>query len=238
MKDLFGERMKDYEKAYKMKLPKRLPIIIRIDRKAFHSYTKKLIKPFDTNLMEAMAMTAQYLCENISGCKLAYYQSDEISLLITNDDKLTTEAWFDNGLQKIVSVSASMATAYMNSLEWEGKPEMLAMFDSRAFILPKDEVNNYFLWRQQDATRNSILMLAQSFYSQKELQGLNTSKLQDKMILEKGFNWNNLETSKKRGICVVRENTVRLRGERNPFAIDYEIPIFSQDKYYIERWLK
>lgn len=238
MKDLFGERMKGYEKAYKMKLPKRLPIIIRIDGKAFHSYTKKLIKPFDTNLMEAMAMTAQYLCENISGCKLAYYQSDEISLLITNDDKLTTEAWFDNGLQKIVSVSASMATAYMNSLEWEGKPEMLAMFDSRAFILPKDEVNNYFLWRQQDATRNSILMLAQSFYSQKELQGLNTSKLQDKMVLEKGFNWNNLETSKKRGICVVRENTVRLRGERNPFVIDYEIPIFSQDKYYVEKWLK
>lgn len=236
--DAFGNRMKAYEKAYKVSLPKRLPVIIRIDGKAFHTYTRGLKKPFDEGLAEAMSQTAKYLCENISGCKLAYYQSDEISLLITNNDKLTTEAWFDNGLQKIVSVSASMATAYMNSLAWEGKPDKLAMFDSRAFIVPEDEVANYFLWRQQDATKNSISMVAQANFSQKELNGLSGSQMQDKLMVEKDINWNNIDTWKKRGLCVVRKNIEKVRGERNPWITDLEIPIFSQDRDYIGRLLK
>lgn len=237
-KDEFGNRMKSYEQVSRIKLPKRMPIIIRIDGKAFHTYTKNLVKPFDENLMNAMAMTAQYLCQNISGCKLAYYQSDEISLLITNDDKLTTEAWFDNVLQKMVSISASIATAYFNSLNWEGKPEQLAMFDSRAFVIPKDEVNNYFLWRQNDATKNSISMVAQSQFKQSELQNLNGSQMQDKLMIEKGINWNDLETSKKRGLCVQRKELVKVRGQRNPFYIDLDIPVFSSDKNYVNKWLK
>lgn len=236
-KDEFGNRMKSYENAYRMSLPKRMPVIVRIDGKAFHTYTKGLKKPFDENLAMAMAETAQYLCKNIAGCKLAYYQSDEISLLITNDDKLTTEAWFGNVLQKIVSVSASMTTAYFNSLNWEGKPEELAMFDSRVFILPKDEVNNYFLWRQNDATKNSISMLAQANYSQRELQNLNGSQMQDKLMTEKSINWNDLETWKKRGLCVCRENLVKEKGKRNPVNIDLEIPIFSSETDYIRKWL-
>lgn len=237
-KDNFGDRMKGYEKAFKPFLPRRMPIIIRIDGKAFHTYTRGLIKPFDENLAMAMSQTAKFLCENIAGCKLAYYQSDEISLLVTNDDKLTTEAWFDNNLQKIVSISASMATAYFNSLEWEGKPSKLAMFDSRVFILPVDEVNNYFLWRQNDATKNSISMLAQANYSQKQLQNLNGNDMQDKLMKEKGINWNDLSTWKKRGLCVKRQNIIKEKGVRNPYIIDLEIPVFSQDLDYVERYVR
>lgn len=236
-KDLFGNRMKQYENTYRYKMPRRLPVIIRIDGKAFHTYTKGLVKPFDENLANAMAETAKFLCENISGCKLAFYQSDEISLLITNNDKLTTEAWFDNNLQKMVSISASLATAKFNSLAWEGKPKDFALFDSRVFILPEDEVVNYFLWRQQDATRNSISMVAQANFNHKELQNLNTVQMQDKLVLEKNINWNNIETWKKRGLCVTREKNVKEKGVRNPWYIDKEIPVFSKDREYIQRFL-
>lgn len=75
------------------------------------------------------------------------------------------------------------------------------MFDARAFTVPIEEVNNCLLWRQQDATRNSIQALAQSLYPHKELQGINTKALQDKMFSEKGINWNDLPTKQKRGSC-------------------------------------
>lgn len=237
-KDDLGNRMKTYESTSKTFLTKRMPVIIRIDGKAFHTYTRGLIKPFDENLANAMAETARYLCENISGCKLAFYQSDEISLLITNNDKITTESWFNNNLQKMVSVSASLATAKFNSLDWEGKPLDLALFDSRAFILPEDEVVNYFLWRQQDATRNSVSMVAQTNFPHKELQYLSSAELQEKLFSEKEINWNDIETWKKRGLCVTRKYAVKERGVRNPWFIDKEIPVFTQDRNYIERFLK
>lgn len=236
--DEFGNRMKDYERAFKTNLPKRMPVIIRIDGKAFHTYTKGLIKPFDKGLAMSLAETAKYLCENIAGCKLAYTQSDEISLLITNDDKLTTESWYDNNLQKLVSISSSMATAYFNSLEWEGKPDRLAMFDSRAFVMPKDEVCNYFLWRQNDATKNSIAMVSQANFSQKELTNLSGKDMQDKLMLEKNINWGKLPVWQKRGLCVARKNTIKVKGERNPLMIDLDIPIFSKDREYINKWIR
>lgn len=236
--DEFGSRMKGYEFSYRHYLPKRLPVIIRIDGKAFHSYTKDLIKPFDENLASVMAETSKYLLENITGCKLAYYQSDEISLLLTNDDKLTTEPWFGNNIQKLVSISASLTTAYMNSLEWEGKPNKLAFFDSRVFVLPSSEVNNYFLWRQQDATKNSISMLAQSHYSQSELNHLNGEEMKKKLLTEKNVDWNDLDTWKKMGLCVKRPNLTKIIGERNSPEIDKEIPNFSKDTNYINQYLK
>jgi len=109
-----------------------------------------------------------------------------------------------------------------------------ALFDSRAFNIPKEEVCNYFIWRQQDASRNSIYMLARSLFSHKELQGLNGKQLQDKMFEEKGVNWNDLPTRDKRGMCFYKGNTVEDRGW-NP---DENIPIFTQDRDYIEKFIK
>jgi tRNA(His) guanylyltransferase len=134
------------------------------------------------------------------GCKVVYQQSDEISLLLTNNDKLTTEAWFDNNIQKISSVAASIATAKFNDVMKNVLPQQdLATFDCRAWILPPEEVANYFLWRQLDAAKNSIAMVAQSQFSAKQLHKLNSKQMEVK-LLEKGIDWNNLPTWQKRGV--------------------------------------
>lgn len=238
MYDKFGNRMKSYEDAYRTKLPKRMPVIVRIDGKAFHTYTKGMNKPFDTDLTNAMWETCKFLAKNVMGCKLVYTQSDEISLLLTNYDKLTTESWFDNNLQKIVSVSASLATAKFNEVMRKKYPEKeLAFFDARAYVLPQDEVCNYFLWRQQDATKNSISMVAQANFSQRELNGLNGSQLQDKLMLEKGVNWNDIPAWQKRGSCIIKEFYNKGEALRSRWSVDDEIPVFSQDRNYVEKFV-
>jgi len=215
------ERMKGYyQEPYNIKLPRRTNVIIRLDGKAFHTYTKGLERPFDINFANDMNETTKYLCENIQGCKVGYVQSDEISLLLTDYDSLDTSPWFDNKIQKIVSVAASIATAKFNQLRYsrvmelgtsEESDEMmfildsiatmpLAMFDARVFIIPEqEEVINYFIWRQQDATRNSISMLGQSHFSHKELQHKSTSDIQDMLMDKFKINWNDCPIRFKRG---------------------------------------
>ena len=114
-KDSLGDRMKEnYENRAKTYLVRRMPVIIRLDGKAFHTFTRGLKRPYDEIFHNTMNQTMKYLCENIQGCKLGYTQSDEITLLLTDYDTLTTDAWFDNNVQKICSVSASMATMAFN----------------------------------------------------------------------------------------------------------------------------
>lgn len=250
-----GQRMKEYEDVNRFYLTRRTPLIIRIDGRAFHTFCKGFKKPYDRIFAKSMQATAFNLCKNIEGCKLAYTQSDEISLLLTDYDELETQAWFDKNLQKIVSISASMATLYFNeafkdlSDKWQedyynawnnteedskyfwtlSNRQFKAMFDSRAFCLPKEEVVNYFIFRQKDATRNSINALGQANFSHKSLQGLNTSQVQDKLVNEKGINWNDQPTEFKRGICCIKNE--------DGWKIDKEIPIFTEDRDYIERFI-
>ena len=215
------QRMKaNYESRSRTFLTRRTPVIIRLDGKAFHTYTKGLDKPFDEGLIEDMAETARFLCSEIQAAKLAYVQSDEISILLTDYDKLGTDAWFDYNVQKIVSISASLATAKFNQLRYirsiklgeevdnykawkQVSVQTMAFFDSRAFNIPKEEVSNYFLARQKDAVKNSVAMLAQSLYSHKELNKKNQSDMQE-MCFQKGQNWNDLHWSKKRGSTIVK----------------------------------
>lgn len=232
-KSSLGDRMKRYEKASRVTLTGRLPLIIRLDGKAFHTLTKKLDKPYDVQFKDLMLHTAKHLLENIMGCKLAYVQSDEISLLLTDYDKLETEAWYDKQLQKIVSVSASIATAYFNKyynnfIDDTKIIKDVGLFDSRAFVLPKEEVCNYFIWRQNDATRNSIQGLGQAHFSQKEMNGISNNDVQDKLMLEKGINWNDTESYFKRGGCVVKDCMV---------TIDNDIPQFTKDRKYIDQYV-
>jgi tRNA(His) 5'-end guanylyltransferase len=215
-KDSLGDRMKAYEQCYRLFIPKKTYVAIRLDGKSFHSYTKGLDRPFDKGLMDDMDATTKYLCENIPNCKVGYVQSDEISLVLCDDASNETEPWFGNNLQKICSVSCSMATAKFNQLRLlramvtEGNDfrieplsevgaMKLANFDSRVFILPNaSEVLNMLHWRSQDATRNSISSVAQSLYSHKELHGVN-SKQQQELIFQKGINWNDYSYREKRG---------------------------------------
>lgn len=256
-KDDLGVRMKSYEHASRAMLTKRMPVIIRLDGKAFHTFTKGMKKPFDETLMKSMWGTAKYLCENVQGCKIAYTQSDEISLLLTNYDNITTESWFDNSIQKMVSVSASMATLAFNKSFRENIEDIknksfndiqykalmkskldTAMFDSRVFVLPKEEVNNYFVWRQQDAIRNSVQMQAQSKFSHQELHKKNVLMLK-KMLSEIGADWEDLPTSQRHGVCLNR--VIRqIEGtdySRAGWEVDLDIPIFQEQKEYVENFV-
>lgn len=202
--DSLGDRMKQYEDAYRFKLSRRQPVIIRVDGRAFHTYTAKLPKPYSIKLMDAMDEVAKALLKQVAGAVAAYVQSDEISLLVIDYQSRDTQAWFDNNLQKMVAVAASIASAKMTALSPTLFGEVReATFDARAFILPKEEVENYFIWRQQDWNRNSIQMFARSLYSQKELHGKNQLALQD-LIRAKGYDWNLLPSHHRDGRFIMK----------------------------------
>lgn len=226
--DNLGMRMKNnYESIPKTRLMRRTPVAIRIDGKAFHTFTKGFEKPFDMILIESMQQTMKYLCENIQGCVFGYCQSDEITLILVDYQTLTTDAWFDYEVQKICSISASMATMAFNKFfEANVKnyiqsimPNILtplaevymkavekgAMFDARCFNIPKEEVTNLIYWRQLDATRNSIQMVGQANFSHKELQNKSCNMIQDMLHEQKGINWNDFPTVCKRGTACIKK---------------------------------
>lgn len=263
-KDALGERIKtNYENRTRISLPRRSYTIIRIDGKAFHTYTKGLNRPFDRRLIEDMNATAAYLCKNIMGAKLAYVQSDEISIVITDFEDISTQAWFDNNLQKMCSVAASMATSEFNRLRlmrgllpmsvYDIRQFRMAEFDARVFQIPqKVEVLNYLIWRQQDATRNSIASVAQSLYSSKELNGKNGNQQQE-MIFQKGINWNDYDFREKRGGVITKVQTgglgdnclnyqTEICGEvcdecQKPLRSKWklvETPVFTQHREFLE----
>ena len=250
----FDKRMKKYEYVSRTYLTTRTPVIIRIDGKCFHSFTRGFKKPFDEILSGAMQETMKYLCENIQGCVLGYTQSDEITLILVDYKDIDTCAWFDYNIQKCASIAASMATMAFNrefndrfwlyqnhcekeddqySIALEKAKEKGAMFDARVFNIPKEEVCNNILWRQQDATRNSIQMVGHANFSDKQMHGKNTSQIQDMLMLEKGINWNDFPTKYKRGSCCVRK--VNEQTGRSEWVIDNEIPIFkAEGRKYID----
>lgn len=235
--DDFGKRMKTYENSYRFTLPRRMPVILRIDGCHFHTFTRGMDKPFDDKLIEAFWETCKFLGENIMGAKLIYHQSDEISILITNYDTIQTDSWFSNNLQKMASVSASMAAAKFNEVIRKSYPDKeLAFFDSRAWVIPQDEVNNYFTWRQQDASKNSISMAAFANFVHKDLHGLSGNQLQEKLFSEKGINWDKFPTWKKRGACIIKKEYLKENAMRRRWETDLDIPLFSKDRNYVERF--
>lgn len=238
MGDAIGDRMKRYERAAKTSLTWRLPVIVRIDGRAFHTYTRDCERPFDEFLIAAMDACAIAVCEEAQGAALAYVQSDEISVLLHGYRRLDSQPWFDNEVQKIVSISASIAAAEMTARSpsiFRGEMKR-ANFDARVFVLPEAEVCNYFIWRQQDATRNAIQMMAHALYSHTALHGKNASDMQE-MLFQKGVNFNDAPARHKRGRCVVRAIYEHDGVARHRWTIDNEIPIFTQDRAYVERHL-
>ena len=214
MKDSLGDRMKaDYENRTRFLLPRRTYTILRVDGKSFHRYTHGCDRPFDAGLMDDMDTAALALCRNIEGAQFAFVQSDEISVLVTDFGSPQTEAWFNGSVQKLASLSASFATAHFNAARMRragpGADAPMAYFDSRAFTIPDPiEVENYFTWRQQDATRNSISMTAQAHFPHAQLQGKSSDQMQEMLWSERDLNWNDLPGGFKRGRCIVRRRVV------------------------------
>lgn len=258
MKDALGERLKQkYENCYRIYLPQRTYVIVRLDGRSFHTFTKKLPKPSCDALVSAMDMAATDLAKEMMGCRFAYGQSDEYSFLLTDFEKFESESWFSGNIQKIASVSASIFTATFNQ-EWKSVTDApscpfgvmdLAHFDSRVFVIPdRSEVIKYFEWRQNDATRNSLNMLASCYFSHKDLMGKGSPEKHE-MLHGVGVNWAKLPTSFKRGRVVkkvIQERTVTYTHKKtkevhcNPiqesvWIVDDEIPVFSKTPNYLEK---
>ena len=255
-RDSLGDRIKNqYEDRTRYYLPRRTYTITRVDGKAFHTFTRGLNKPYDLDFMSCMDAAAISLCKEIAGARFAFVQSDEISILSTDFEDEGSQAWFDGNLQKWVSVSAATATAAFNNKVHEyivkGNAKLgttkkpTAVFDARAFSIPDYiEVENYFVWRQQDAARNSVTLLASNYASHKQLHGKSTKDRHD-VIHAAGDNWANHPVRFKHG-GVIRRNGVKEWGkdmEIQPepscynvdgnWFLDHETPVFTQDKKYL-----
>ena len=281
--DELGIRMKAYyEQIPKTKLMRRTPVAIRLDGKAFHTFTRGFEKPFDEVLGNAMRETMKYLCENIQGCVFGYTQSDEITLILVDYKKLNSDAWFDYEVQKMCSISASMATMAFNKFFAEEVNNFRhrmnydadgclnndeynlwtiynkainngAMFDARCFNIPKEEVANLIYWRQLDASRNSIQMVGQAYFSHNELQDKSNSDIVNMLMEKHQISWlDDYPAHLRRGSCCIKKplsECVRVVstdkwGESKSFlgvrkygwVIDLDIPIFKgKDREYIER---
>ena len=248
--DNLGDRMKThYENLPKTKLIQEVPVIIRIDGKAFHTFTRKFQKPFDSVLVKSMQETTAYLCKNIQNCIFGYTQSDEISLVLIKP-LISSSVWFEYEVQKLCSVSASMATlAFMKSFTkytdeyfntvsegefdraYEQALEKGAMFDARCFNIPECEVVNCIYWRQIDAKRNSVQMLGRSIFSHKELDKKSGAEI-EKMCAEKGQEWEKLSNHLKWGTAVWYSS------EDRKWVIDENMPLLKgEDREYLDKFI-
>lgn len=226
MPDTLGDRMKrQYENRTRFFLPRRTYTLIRVDGQAFHTLLHDADKPFDTSVIAAMNAVGVHLCEAAQGACLAYVQSDEVSLLLTDFATIQTEAWFDNNLQKLCSSAASLATQAFNAYA----PDWIrdATFDARAFTIPDPtEVENYFIWRQQDAERNSLMGLCQQHYSHQALHGQNRSA-QHELLHAKGVNWADLEPHFRHGWTIIPPT----------WRPDWTCPVFTRDRAYLRTYI-
>ena len=262
------KKMNKYEYVTRNYLTCRTTVIVRVDGRAFHTFTRGSVKPFDPILVKTMHETMQYLCEHIEGCVMGYTQSDEITLVLCDYQTLTSQAWFDNNIQKICSIVASMATLMFNRYfernvrAWTFEMEETldkdsdeftrfcevsekysrsmmngAIFDSRAFNIPKEEVNNCLLWRQQDAIRNSIEATGQAYFSHNELHKKSINVIKD-MLKEKGVDWDAFPAELRMGSCCVKKEQVYRRYNGEPFTrkkwcLDNYVPKFDKDTDYV-----
>lgn len=205
MGDSLGDRVKRYEAAYNQTLTPRMPVIIRVDGRAFHTYTKGCERPFDHRIIHGMTHAAIETAQEMQGFKLAYAQSDECTFLITDFDDLNTQGWFGYELNKVVSLAASIFTGHFNSVMSFGK---IAAFDARAFNVPADDVPNVFVWRQRDWERNSLQMLAHYHFSHKQLHGKKRAEMHE-MLHGIGVNWADCSEVEKNGTFVLRGRSLR-----------------------------
>lgn len=214
------ERMRNYVSVEDRRLMIKEPVILWLDGRAFHTFSRGLGKPFSEALMKTMDQVLVEMCQDIQGAKLGYTQSDELSILLTDWESYETQPWFQYRVQKISSSASSMATALFNRI-WQDSLSMhedtaqdldrfanrTAMFDCKVFNLPFHEVHNWFLWRQLDWIRNSVQMTARSLFSHKELHGLNQAQLKEK-IRECGVEWESLPRRCKYGFSSPGEEVV------------------------------
>lgn len=206
-KDSLGDRMKGYEQIFFNKAVRRMPLIVRVDGKAFHTFTKKVKckKPFDKKLIEAMVGSACFVASNMQGFKVAYIQSDEATFCLTDYDTIDTDGWFGYEIPKITTIAASMMSVAFNRYFEKEDPRPPPVFDARAFSIPDDEVSNNFLWRAKDWNRNSLQMYCRAFFTHKQLHGKKRDDMHE-MLHSIGKNWTkDLTPQERNGTFLVQK---------------------------------
>ena len=215
---------RDYEDALRLFVPRHSHYIVRIDGRGFHKFTAGLERPYSRQLADALDAAALHLCADMIGCRFAYGQSDEYSFLLSDIEADDAPLWFDGNVQKIVSVSASLFTA---AFARAFPSEKLAAFDSRIIVIARPSaVEDYFLWRQLDASANSLNMLASAHFAHHELDGQSTAAKHD-LLHGKGLNWAKQSADFKRG------RVVRPSEARGGWVIDRDIPVFNREPEWL-----
>lgn len=209
--DGLGDRMKRYERPWAGVLPPNSWVVVRVDGRAFHTWTRHCDRPFDERVHASMVAASAALACDISGFRLAYTQSDEASFLFTDTATHDSQLWFGGEVSKIVSIAAAAFTAHFNAAYATGVGEMRpAMFDARVFTIPADDAANAFVWRQRDWERNSLQMLARYHFSHRDLTGKGRNDMHE-MLHSIGVNWANLPDHWKNG------TTLYTQGGMGPF---------------------
>jgi len=222
--------MKLYEAAYSTTLPPKSPIIVRCDGRAFHTYTRRANKPWDDEVQNAMQCALFTLCRDVSGARFGYQQSDEITLILCDWADFNSEHYFGGKTQKLTSVISSQVT---NAFNKSINPDIwgFAEFDCRVFSVPHHEIKNVFIWRQQDATRNSVQCLGQKYFSHHELHQKSIKQI--KLMLSECHDivWDQCPTKFKHGISCYKPRELAVPESRgtsgSPWLLDVETPIFS-----------
>lgn len=214
--DSLGDRIKRYEAVYTPLLQPRTPLFIRVDGRAFHTWTRGFSRPFDMRFIRGMVEAAKETAREMQGFKLAYVQSDEVTFMLSDFETPQSQGWFGYELNKVVSTSAALMSVHFNRYVVNGTDKR-ATFDSRAFSVPKEDAPNVFVWRQKDWHRNSLQMLARAHYSHKELHGAGTSELHE-LLHDKGVNWADLDAQLKNGTFIYPDGA-ELRAELGYHAL-------------------
>jgi tRNA(His) guanylyltransferase len=234
-----GNRMKMYEsQTCGIRLIPRIPVIARLDGKGFSKFTKGLKRPYDERLSNLMVETTKYLVKE-TNANCGYSQSDEITL-VWYTDKVDSSIYFDGRLFKMIGDLAAMSSVYFNRELGKYLPEKtdkMPRFDARVYNVPTlEEAVNSFLWREMDATKNSISMSAQAFYSHKELMGKNSSDKQE-MLFQKGINWNDYPTFFRRGSYVQRKRVLTPFSTEEIERLPAKHNARKDPSMLIERWV-
>ena len=264
-----GDRMKDYEMRSQSYLPRRTYTIVRVDGKGFSKFTKNMKKPFDDTFKDAMVETAIAMAKMFHP-KMVFYQSDEISLVFSDFDSIEAQQMYDGKVQKVVSLTSACATAAFNQARLEqfidstytdiqenvtgnGRTAVMSklaalrdgfkygLFDSRVFCIPDyEEVLNYFVWRQKDATRNSISMASHALLGHTLSMNKSGAEKQEAMFEQVGVNWNDYADVYKRGSVIAKQEVKVTNGDaeatRNRWQ-EIETPIFTKDREFFSDFI-
>ena len=244
-------RMKAREAAVGCALPPKMPAVLRVDGRAFHTLTRGFDRPFDATIEDCIERVALALCAEIGTATLAYCQSDEVSVLLVDYPNPATEQWFGGRRSKMESVAASVATAAFSEGLYAAlgtcadavRADLLrsrlfrAHFDARAFPVPVHDAPNYFLWRQRDAVRNSVMAAGRAVLPHRRMHGMRRDGVLA-ALREAGSPWEDLPTRQRRGLAVVRRPTTRAAPdggavEGSEWFADTEPPDFGDDRGYV-----